>query len=213
MQEYHEENDQNEEIHIENQINVHSETNNSDTRKCEYCGNECKVNDTFCAKCGERLDFKPSLIYEDYRRDLKKSDEDEEISRFIGANYDFYLKKFKVQDVSESNLTWNWPAFLVPVYWFAYRKLYVHAAIIVAITFVLGFLEGFGTLLGLALSIYIGLNSNAFYRNYVQRHIDEVKELGDEDRQKYYNANGGTSTLAVIITLTITFFITLFRSI
>ena len=210
MQEFHEEN---EEIHIENQLNLYSETNNSEIRKCEYCGTNCKAKDTFCAKCGERLDFKPSLIYEDYRRDLKKSNEDEEIRRFIGANYDFYLKKFKVQEVSESNLTWNWPAFLVSVYWFAYRKLYVHAAIMVAITIVLGFLGGFGTLIGLGLSFYVGLNSNAFYRNYVQSNIDEVKELGDEDRQKHYNAKGGTSTLAVIITLSITFFITLFRTI
>lgn len=213
MQDYHEENDENEEIHIENQLNVLSETNNSDIRKCEYCGNDCKVNDTFCAKCGERLDFKPSLIYEDYRRDLKKSNEDEEFRRFIGANYDFYLKKFKIQDVSESNLTWNWPAFLVPLYWLSYRKLYVHAATMVAITFVLNFLGGFGTLIGLGLSIYVGLNGNAFYRNYAQRHIDEVKGHSDEDRQKHYDVNGGTSTIAVIITFTITFFITLLKNI
>ncbi len=75
-----------------------SEENDSDfldTRKCEYCNAECRATDTFCSNCGEKLDFKPSLIYGDYRRDQKKSNEDIEMSNFIGENYDFYLKNLK----------------------------------------------------------------------------------------------------------------------
>ncbi|GAB6106606.1 DUF2628 domain-containing protein [Fusibacter bizertensis] len=145
----------------------------------------------------EKNDFEPSPIYEEYSRDREKSKEEDLIREFVGPNYDFYLRKFKVQDVSESNLTWNWPAFWVTPLWLAYRKLYVHAAVILVISTLLRFMGGFGTLIGLGISIFVGLNGNAFYRNYVENHIENIKGLLYEERQLYNKENGGTNSGAV----------------
>lgn len=52
---------------------------------------------------------------------------------------------------------------------------------------------GFGRLIGLGISIFVGLNGNAFYRNYVEN----IKGLLYEERQLYNKKNGGTNLGAV----------------
>ncbi|MDH8678783.1 DUF2628 domain-containing protein [Fusibacter bizertensis] len=193
--------------HNENNDDVHSEVINSEevTPSCEYCGHQVKENDTFCPNCGERLQFKPSLIYGDYKRHQRQSDQESEMAAFIGPNYDFYLKKFEVQNFTESDYTWNWPAFFVSSMWFAYRKLYVHAAVLFVVFTLLNFMGGVGDLIGLGISIYIGFSGNYYYRRYVEDQVEQVKELPYDERQSFYQKKGGTSTVAVLIFIAINF--------
>jgi hypothetical protein len=73
---------------------------------------------------------------------------EEEISSFIGKNAEKYIKKFKkfnINGVDNFSLTWHWPAFFLPGWWFLYRKLYLWALLDFVLNFIsfIGFLERF----------------------------------------------------------------------
>ncbi len=46
---------------------------------------------------------------------------------FVGNNYEYYKNKWRDKPERQSFSSWNWPAFLFPVYWLAYRKMYLEA--------------------------------------------------------------------------------------
>lgn len=171
-------------------------TEPTESRACPSCQTIARVEDEYCSKCGTRIEFKPSLIYGEYARDQKKSKEDDEISRFIADNSYYYIEKFKIQDMTGKDTTWNWPAFLFSPLWCFYRKQYILGAVVMVSVMLLNYIAWIGDLLQFGISVYIGLMGNYHYRGYVEHHIEVASELTADDKDKYYQQKGGTSYLA-----------------
>ena len=177
-------------------------------RMCPNCKNIAKEEDLFCSKCGEQIDFKPSVIYRDYSRDRYKTEEKRRICEFVSSSSDYYIRKFETQDITEKNATWNWPAFLVSPMWCFYRKQYILGASIMASSFILNYLGGIGDLIQFGIAIYIGFMGNYFYRGYIEKHLEVSSEMPYDARIKYYEKKGGTSYLAVLIGFCAVFLLT-----
>jgi len=171
-------------------------TGPTDTRLCPSCKTVARPGDEYCSKCGTRIDFKPSLIYGEYARDQLRSEEDNEVRRFIDNNSDFYIEKFRIQDLTGKDVTWNWPAFLFSPLWCFYRKQYILGAIVMVSVVLLNYIAWIGDLLQFGISVYIGLMGNYFYRGYVEHHIEIASEMPVDDKKKYYQQKGGVSLLA-----------------
>ena len=177
-------------------------------RMCPNCKNVAKEEDLFCSKCGEQIDFKPSVIYSDYSRDRHKSEEKSRIRDFVVSNADYYIRKFDTQDVTDKSATWNWPAFLVSPMWCFYRKQYILGAAIMATSFILNYFGGIGDLIQFGISIYIGFMGNYFYRGYIEKHLEVSADMPYDERITYYKKMGGTSVWAVFIGFCIVFSLT-----
>ena len=46
---------------------------------------------------------------------------------FVGSNYPFYKKQWQDKPENKDFTSWNWLVFLFPLYWLAYRKMYLEA--------------------------------------------------------------------------------------
>ena len=121
---------------------------------------------------------------------------------FIGPNADKYIEKFSkfnVAGVDHFSLTWNWPAFIVAVFWMLYRKLYLWALLV----FILSFIP----IAGIILMIACGLTGNYIYYKNVKKKIMELKiqqpssELS-ELLQQIGGVNRWLKTLALVLMIT-----------
>ncbi len=43
---------------------------------------------------------------------------------FVGKNYHYYKNQWDQRLPDQTFVSWNWPAFFVPIYWLAYRRMY-----------------------------------------------------------------------------------------
>lgn len=67
-----------------------------------------------------------------YLVDYNKLYEEEPCLHYVREKVDVYHRKFK------RKLSWNWCAFVVPIFWFPFRKMYIETAVLCVITAVLG---------------------------------------------------------------------------
>jgi len=103
----------------------------------------------------------------------------EELSWFVGENYESYRHKFVAIANNDDKFVpqWHWPAFLVPYAWFIHRKLYAYYAIYLAYYIVM-------IILGVApfVSALIGNTICAVSANFIYyRHAKRKIELCDDD--------------------------------
>ncbi len=93
---------------------------------CNECGNEVDQSMSFCPDCGQKL-----ILNEDFKPDDEFSPgvTAKELELFVGReNLDYYMSKWKFNKYSENKNSsgWNWAAFLFPIQWMGYRKMYMY---------------------------------------------------------------------------------------
>ena len=89
---------------------------------CSKCGAEAGPDARFCSKCGNALQAADPGPPD--RGDI------EYVEAAIGPrNTDYYLRKFERFGSSGGYVSWNWPAFFVPLLWMLYRKMWLWAAL------------------------------------------------------------------------------------
>ena len=103
-------------------------------------------------------------------------DREERMRAFVGPNADYYLRKWGDMDRGGSKASWNWAAFLLNVYWLAYRKMWLQTAIffvvlvaLVALIVMSGVPILFSQVLLLGLAVGLGIGGNALYRMHVEK--------------------------------------------
>jgi hypothetical protein len=108
----------------------------------------------------------------------------------------------------KSQLSWNWAACLLSVYWFAYRKMWVPALILLLVFVALGLLGLVsaplmlaGSLLSILAVTATGALGTAFYRQHVLRLAREAAALEPEAAMAQLRAKGGVSRPAVVLLL------------
>ena len=122
---------------------------------------------------------------------------------FVGNNYEYYKNKWRDKPERQEFASWNWSAFLFPVYWLAYRKMYLEAFLYELISLFAMIIPGSG----LVLHIVVGIYANSYYRKKGLRIILPTSGITDGEAGVYINKHGGTSVLGLFIAIVINVFI------
>ncbi|WP_239616391.1 DUF2628 domain-containing protein [Cohnella mopanensis] len=158
----------------------------------------------FCSFCGQRLDIpgQPCLNCSKGNGFQIGDKVEEQIFGTTGIPVEF-LKAFTKKDVYLAkwgkNSGWNWPAFLFPPIWMAYRKLYVESAIYFGIIVLLSIIESFvgymSSSIYLLISIFAGVYGNKIYYRKAKKTIEEIMALHEDKERRLLliGKKGGTS--------------------
>lgn len=122
---------------------------------------------------------------------------------FVGNNYQYYKSKWRDKLERQNFASWNWSAFFFPVYWLAYRKMYLEA-------FLYGVISLFTVIIpgsGLILHIVVGIFANSYYRKKGLKIIVQTSGMTEGEAGQYISRHGGTSVLSIFITILITVFL------
>lgn len=179
--------------------------------KCPACGAVHNAGDNFCVVCGARLHagnqaFIPVPNVPWYYAGPDPIISENDLTAFIWDSADFYNKKFRIMMLTNSNVSWNWAAFLFGGCWLVYRKMYGVCALYHLIGFIVRLIFQSGILAGIAslvLWICFGIFGNAIYKRYVESHIIQAKNLDETSKKNYYIKKGGTKDSAVWIYIAI----------
>ncbi|WP_454053092.1 DUF2628 domain-containing protein [Clostridium sp. Marseille-Q7071] len=170
---------------------------------CNGCGKKVNQSMSFCSNCGQKLNLK-----EDFKTDGEFSlgVTTEELQLFVGReNVDYYMSKWRFNRYSENNNSsgWNWAAFLFPLHWMGYRKMYVYVIVTMLISLFLYLItpKPLVPLIALVVSIFGGVYGNKLYYNHAIKKITKIKE--NEANDKYVNSRivdcGGTNIIIVFV--------------
>jgi hypothetical protein len=138
-----------------------------------------------------------------------------EMMDFFGPkNTEYYMDKWNKSQENPSFLSWNWPAFLFGWIWLCYRKLYVIAGILLAVSFIGNSLPGWAqSILTLGIMIGAGLLANQVY---VKQSTDKIRSIklttgtNQEVLSQRLRATGGITWVPVIIALVLSALLVLF---
>lgn len=138
----------------------------------------------------------------------------ERLGAAIGPNAAWHIERWRRMEANRSWLSWNWPAFLANIFWFAYRKMWVPLAVAVVLFLLTSLVAGRdpalvmqGWLFLLALAALSGAIGNALYRRQVTRLVAKADGLDQPVALAQIRAQGGVSipglatSLAVFLVL------------
>ena len=180
---------------------------------CSKCGARAFADARFCANCGSTLEAAAAEPSTPDRGDI------EYVEAAIGPrNTAYYLPKFERFGAGGGYVSWNWPAFFVPLLWMLYRKMWLWAAlyffalpIVLSVLFAVLFavfpeataaVVGYGIWL-VIIFVAIPMYANALYYQTCQGRIAEAKGYRVERRrqlERLWNM-GGTSNVAWVVVL------------
>jgi hypothetical protein len=140
-----------------------------------------------------------------------ESDREKYLVAFFGDSPAYYLKANRTLFRGE-NAPFHFPAFLLGLFWFLYRKMYVYAAGIFVLLFMIDMviqiigrsmpqykeaLQFFSFFITLAVSIVMGFKGNGIYLGYANRKIHEITSAYSDEHQRLeaLKKAGGTSPL------------------
>lgn len=141
----------------------------------------------------------------------------EELLRlFVGPNYEYYVRKWKILQGKRSPNSWNWAAFFAGLAWMAYRKMYRYswffiAAIVVEELFELAFNfpASLSNAINIAIAATYGWQGNYWYKLHCERKLREIAPSGVADnaarlciaREGGTNIGAGIGFVAVAVIL------------
>ncbi len=180
---------------------------------CPKCGSSNDDTAKLCVGCGHAL---PAAISS--AQAGEPASDRQYYKAILGAeNQEYYLDHFsRFDDEGKISPTWNWSAFLVTFYWLLYRKMWVYAAIYLALPFTLwglfwvvgavaGSLVGIVGSLGFfgyaaVVLIVMPMYANALYYRHCRKTIETVRATtqGTQAQLGELAGKGGTSRAAYI---------------
>ncbi|HET8696560.1 MAG TPA: pilin, partial [Gammaproteobacteria bacterium] len=175
---------------------------------CTQCGAQAGVTDPYCARCGAALAGNGTAPQDGAATAAAPATESELARAAIGKNAAYYLPRFERLAAGESR-SWHWPALVIPLGWFLYRKMWNHAGLyFVAVPMAVAAL---GAVLGRGvLRVAIGawvvarlavlpMYANALYHRVVEKRVAEAKRrIGRARQLEYLEREGGTSNALII---------------
>ncbi|TJX14959.1 DUF2628 domain-containing protein [Tissierella creatinini] len=200
---------------------------------CYSCGYSNTGGAKFCANCGISLSInnnhnqaynQPHQSHQsqqDYQANQSQQSNygsssyytqansiNDDFTMFIGNNASYYISKFSDIKNSTNKNSWNWPAFLFSSYWLIYRKMYTPGLILAGVGFFMSVFPIAG-IIGLGVSIYLGVMGNSIYLNYVEKEISNARNLNSINKQQLFNKRGGTSIGPVFGVMAVIFILAL----
>lgn len=181
---------------------------------CQHCGATVEPDSLICFKCGGRVRYfneAPEETDEEQEQDeyynapkYSYNFTENDRYRFIKENADYYFEKFRILELNNSKISWNWSAFLFPQYWLFYRKIYKIAWLFLIISLASGVLGNYNTAVSFTICISMGLAGNYIYMDNLQEKFNKASTMSDFERMKYVARNSGTSKGAVWIAIAVT---------
>lgn len=120
----------------------------------------------------------------------------------------YYDLKMSRLNLTGGKVSWNGSAFLFPVLWMAYRKMYLYALIafgIAVLISMVGWIPGgmpiviIQTILCIAFKICSGLLGNYLYKTHAEKVFQSGSAMNPDTQWEYYRRKGGTSRTAVVV--------------
>lgn len=137
------------------------------------------------------------------------SPEEQKWQAAIGPKAPWYLERWRQMDSKGSAISWNWPACLLNVFWFAYRKMWLPLAGVLVALILVGMLTAGATpavqlLPGIAISFVTGAFGNLLYRKQTAKLVAEASALPPDIAAQSLRSRGGVSVPALVVAIGIT---------
>ncbi|NRD80862.1 DUF2628 domain-containing protein [Bacillus sp. BRMEA1] len=110
----------------------------------------------------------------------------ERLKTYVGNNTDKFFKRWGIKDDPSFDLNeyeptqfnWNWPAFFLGGWWFAYRKMFLFAIVIEVINFMITILTNSGLMdsLEIGSNVLLAIMGNWFYFKKAKEDILKIKQ-------------------------------------
>jgi hypothetical protein len=130
----------------------------------------------------------------------------ERLAAAIGPNAAWYQARWQAMDARGSQISWNWAACLLSLWWFAYRRMWVPAVVLGVVFVALCVLSLLSTplmiaggVLFLLASTATGALGTAFYRQQVGRLIGGAAAMDHGTALAELRAKGGVSMQGAMI--------------
>ena len=125
---------------------------------------------------------------------------------YVDKNYEKYQRMWDKAEAKTSKQSWNWAAFFLSFSWFAYRKMYVPAAIWIALivgesiaSMVFGYADRYSSIISLSIAVAAGQVGNLLYAQHANKQVDHVKvTLPSSHWVSNLRSKGGVSWIAGI---------------
>lgn len=206
-----------------------------------HCGAKQSEDATFCHSCGNRLtDHQGTKTQSNQQNrqtfyqgesseqrisglepdiDFNEEEQDDPLIRaYVGEKKsDYYIRKW-----GKGQISWNWAAFFLGLFWLGYRKMYGMILAILGIYLLIDIVDYFFVLdLGqtsgpqIGIAVVLGMLGNQLYKDHVKRQVQKIKQQRGEKAAVVVQANGGPSwggfwlsvlMVGVYVVLTITLF-------
>lgn len=163
---------------------------------CEHCQNDRPSDAAACPHCGTPAPTTAEPITEARATEV-----------YIGSNAGYYTDKWADMRARGKQMSWNWPAFLITLIWFPYRKMYLYTAIMVGAIFVetiaeelIDLPDNVSRIVSIAIGITIAMMGNTLYRMHVEKHVRRILALNlpEEETIAALTRQGGTSIIGAI---------------
>ncbi|WP_430227739.1 DUF2628 domain-containing protein [Paraburkholderia tropica] len=195
---------------------------------CSECGTQLISAAKFCPNCGAKASSPvnvnaPQQDAQTYSSasakamgapslDRSRAGDDDPVSLFVGKKAATYKKKWQSFDMDPNKkVGWNWAAFFFNAGWFAYRKMWLYALIILGIgvgveyIIVLQNLHSvIGFVIGLIVMVLSGLFGDFLYKNRCDEEVARINNNSTlknnaERVARELKSRGGTSKLNAVI--------------
>lgn len=148
---------------------------------------------------------------------IEQDDIEDDIAEFVGDNIRYYRQKWRDGGRNSTNISFNFNAYLLPYYWFGYRKMYPQVLIFSLIIFFAYLAFYFAELnsdnplsififlaisvLSFGMTVICGWFTNLIYRRRAWRIVTATRKLTNNkaERLRIYQKKGGTSILGIFI--------------
>jgi hypothetical protein len=207
---------------------------------CTACEAKLPVDATYCNECGAEVSMTddrpfgqtearsgvaapqapgPQTGYAQPASATAQNDTEAQIYRledarvFVGKNWEYYSRKWEAMHSGNRRMSWNWPAFFLPVFWLAYRKMYWQACLFSVVAVVLDMIH-VPAMGGIKLLYFISFAAfaNHVYRQHVSAKLKQIRETNSpEQAQLELQRQGGTNAWAAIGVLVIIVLLILLR--
>lgn len=179
------------------------------TTYCPSCGAPVPDSLDACQSCGINLPNGDAVAADaDQHPDGSANDMDPKAT-FVGTNYEYFTRKWRLANHANQKFTWNWAAFLIGPFWFAYRKMYLYIAIFMAIVIpetaaeiLLGVPAFVTNAISIGITVVLGLFGNYWYQLHVHRKVGRI--MADNqfaNKSVALRRQGGTSFTAPAVLL------------
>ena len=185
---------------------------------CKYCGQELN-SDNKCTnpECQSNSNLNTNLNFNEFcdTNGISVS----EMINFVGEKRsDYYLEKWDRYQENENFVSWNWPAFFFPVYWFWYRKIYSVMLTVLVVNILSNLIlpNEISIILSLGIMIGAGMFANQLYMKYATKrilsikHFAKIRNLNNDMLNRKLHLNGGTTIAPIIVSIVLFCIIVIF---
>lgn len=145
------------------------------------------------------IDLVQRFVFSVFDGDYSTVDVDAQLAPLVGTKTEYYIPRFHMLK-TQGKPSWNWAAFIFSHYWFFYRKMYVHGAVLFGILFLLSFhVSVYSSLLSLGCCVACGIYGNSVYMTHLTGKCAQLKTMTEPSRSAFIAQNGGVNATVAVV--------------